>query len=137
VTRSIVLCTSLLLLACEREPPIVIRFDPVDLSGRDLARPRDLAGAVDAAPTVERAVPAVERGTCASHADCVAIVDGCCDCAHGGKQRAVPRRNQAKQLFAQRASCGKDVLCVTMMSNDASCRQRAACVDHVCAMRGP
>jgi hypothetical protein len=128
-------------LGCEREPAIVVRFDPADLAGRDLSRARDLGatdaatGAASGAPRDAGASAAAKKlapaMACATDADCVLVTDGCCDCANGGKQRAVPKR--APRPAADPAC--KEVMCTMMMSTDPSCGKRAACLEHACAMR--
>jgi hypothetical protein len=124
--------------ACQREPAIVIRFEPSDLAGRDLAKPRDLGvppdGAVKAVAEKKTATKSETPAQCASDADCVIIPDGCCDCANGGKEHAVAKRDEAKLRAAQRASC-KDVMCTMMMSTDPTCGKRPVCVDSACTMR--
>jgi len=129
--------------ACEREPAIVIRFDPVDLSGRDLQKARDLATARDAATPTDLALqptakiaPVFGAGAMRCHAekDCVIVPDGCCGCANGGKQAAALQRDEKSLRATQRAQC-KDVMCTMMVSNDPTCGKRAACVEGSCAMR--
>ena len=71
---------------------------------------------------------------CIGDADCVIIPDGCCDCANGGKEHAVAKRDEAKLRASQRASC-KDVMCAMMMSTDRTCGKRPACEAGACAMR--
>jgi hypothetical protein len=131
--RAALLCLTLCLLACEREPAIVIRFEPQDLAGRDLSRPQDLAGTrVDAATPVEAATKSRAKGDreCQKDADCVVVADDCCDCKSGGRQhaqhKASPRPN--------RTACA-DVLCTAMMSPDASCGKKPACVAHACILK--
>ena len=145
MSARIVLCLFVLgVAACQKEPAIVIKFEPADLAGRDLAKPRDLAGG-DAATKVEPAAHEESAGkagktapaaqaACTTDADCVIIPDGCCDCANGGKEHAVAKRDEAKLRAAQRASC-KDVMCTMMVSTDPTCGKRPACRAGACTMR--
>jgi hypothetical protein len=123
--RAALLCFVLCLVGCEREPAIVIRFEPQDLAGRDLSRPQDLAGI-----RVDAARPADNGKECQKDADCVVVADDCCDCKNGGRQHA-----QHKALpKPSRAGCA-DVLCTAMMSPDASCGKKPACVAHACILK--
>lgn len=132
---------SLLAVACEREPAIVIRFDLVDLSGRDLQRSRDLAAPNDAASAPDaatapaaRVAPVPASARCHADADCVLVPDGCCGCANGGKQVPALAREQKKLVAAQHAQC-KDVMCTMMVSNDPTCGKRVGCIEGSCVMR--
>jgi len=150
MSARIAMCLFVLgIAACQREPAIVIKFEPADLAGRDLMKPRDLAAPLDGAaakieqPEQNESVGKTAKSTktavakkseCAADADCVIVPDGCCDCANGGKEHAVAKRDEAKLRAAQRAAC-KDVMCTMMVSTDRTCGKRPACVDGACAMR--
>jgi hypothetical protein len=122
--------------ACQREPAIVIRFEPADLAGKDLAKPHDLAprdlSSRDAA--VAEAKKETAKTACKVDADCVLFTDDCCDCANGGKQHAIAKNDVAAHRAKREASC-KDVMCSMMVANDPTCAKRPACVAGACAMR--
>jgi len=129
--------SSLGVVGCREEPTIVIKFEPNDLAGA--AKPADLGAAPKPA---DLAVVAVEKkkpkaaGTaaeCKVAADCVVEPVDCCDCANGGRQHAVPKKQLAK-VKAERAKRCKNAMCTMMLSTDPSCGQRADCVDGACVM---
>lgn len=122
--------------ACQREPAIVVRFEPPDLAGRDLARPHDLALATaDAGEVAAKAAAAAKLGpVCRADAECVLVLDGCCDCANGGSLVPALKRNDAKLAAAHRAAC-KSQMCTMMIGTDAQCGLRAACVQGHCGSR--
>jgi hypothetical protein len=92
-----------------------------------------LNAAVEAKPRrapVKPATPAV----CKVDGDCVLVVDGCCSCTSGGKQRAVPIAARASYESRRKAMC-RQTMCPALMSEDASClASRAVCKDGVCAL---
>lgn len=100
---------------CKADPTIVIRFDTPDLAGRRF----------DAAVSPKRGA-----AECENDADCTTEIDGCCDCANGGKQKAVSATHQAA---APHAPC--DSLCTMMISTDPSCGRHPACVGGSCTLR--
>jgi hypothetical protein len=122
--------------ACEREPAIVVRFDPRDLAGHDAGKsadaslPRTLANE-DAGQRVDKLAigPA-----CKAEADCTLVPSGCCDCANGSQLLPARRRDEAKLVKAKHAAC-KDTMCTMMVSTDKLCGWRPACVDGHCAAR--
>ena len=124
----------LMLVGCQREPTIVVRFEPTDLGKRDAAtRPPDLAvrdAQVDAAVVV---ASKSKKSECQNAADCALVPEDCCDCASGGKQRAVPKA-QVASLKAQRAKKCKQAMCTMMMSTDPSCAKRAGCISGACQL---
>jgi hypothetical protein len=120
--------------ACEKEPTIVIKFEPQDLAGRD-------GGAVAAAAAVvvdagARVVVAdggssqAAGALCKTSADCFVVTADCCDCNHGGSLVAV---GKAEHDAAKKRKCG-GVMCAEMMSNDPSCGGHAECVSGHCAL---
>ena len=132
---------SLGLLACHEEPPIVVRFEPADAA--PVAPKVDASvSSVDASVVaVDAKVAPVVRASatnaapeCTRDADCVIVPAGCCDCANGGKQRAVAKTRADKLRAAQRAAC-KQTMCTMMISTDPTCGQRARCVDARCELK--
>ncbi|MEO6953712.1 MAG: hypothetical protein ABI321_18055 [Polyangia bacterium] len=111
-------CVAAALSGCKEDPAIVIRFDPPDLAGRK----------TDAAVAVVAPTPA--DAECEKDADCTIEVDGCCDCANGGKQKAVSLKHHK---VAPSEPC--DSVCTMMMSTDPSCSKRPVCVEGACTMR--
>jgi hypothetical protein len=133
---------------CREEPTIVIKFEPNDLAGKSVAspstgKPGDMAAlaAAAAAPDLgvakKPAAPTKAEGKTAAEckvaADCVVEPLDCCDCANGGKQHAIAKR-QAAAAKAARAERCKTAVCTMMLSTDPSCGQRADCVDGRCVM---
>lgn len=115
----LVLCIA---TGCKEDPRIVIRFDAPDLAG----------SSVNAAVRRDAAVaPEPASAACKTDADCTIEVDGCCDCANGGKQKAVSKR---RAPGTPKPPC--DSACTMMISTDPSCGRRAACVEGSCALRG-
>jgi hypothetical protein len=121
-SRMRIFVMSLLLVACQREPAIVIHFDAIDA-----AHVVDAAHIVDAAMAPDLAPAA--HAECTQDSDCALMSDGACDCANGGKQRAF-----SKHVGKPKVRLGK-TMCVAMMSNDPSCAQHAACVAGACTLR--
>ncbi len=136
----VMLLATVLFGGCEREPVIVVRFDPADQRPATRAVQRDLAtaGVVDAATTFDAATVAVAppaaKAQCKTDGDCVLVSDGCCGCANGGKLKTALKREEAKLIAAQKKSCA-DTMCTMVVSSDPSCGKRVGCVEGVCAMR--
>jgi len=126
---------SLLLLACQREPAIVVRFAPPDgavAPRADLAHAEDAAIHVDAAKAAKKPDgKRVDHAECKVDDDCTLVPEACCDCANGGKLVAM-----TKTAAAQRAKkdC-KNVMCTMMISTDPTCGSRPACLAGTCGMR--
>ena len=130
--------------SCHEEPTIVIRFEPNDMSGVRAASPRPsaspAAAAVVAAPSPAPAHESQKGVTkkklaveCHKPADCVVMPVECCDCANGGKQRAIAKA-QVKAVQAERAQKCKHVMCTMMFSQDPTCGMAADCVAGQCVM---
>jgi hypothetical protein len=139
LTSSILaLSFALAVAGCEREPAIVVRFDTLDLAGPDAGKPNDASApaklANDDAGAVHDAGKRALGPACKVEAECTLIVDGCCDCANGGKLAPALKREETKLNLAHRAAC-KDAMCTMMVSTDKSCGSRPACVDGHCALR--
>jgi hypothetical protein len=129
---------------CREEPTIVIKFEPNDMSGAKAAatKPADLATAAapakapDLGTVTATKPPAKTKGAaaeCKVAADCVVLPLECCDCANGGKQHAIPKKQAAAAKAARAEKC-KAAVCTMMLSTDPSCGQRPDCVDGACVM---
>jgi len=137
--RAPMLVAFLLLLpwfGCQREPTIIIRFDAADLAGStDAAPPIRDAGIIAAPrPAIPMRPSNAPTTACQKDADCVAVSADCCDCANGGRLRAVLKREE-EQLTAQKHKACKDVMCTMMASTDPTCGKRPACLEGHCALR--
>ena len=117
---------------CHEEPTIVIRFEPSDADVRAAARPTPTPTPT---PTFIGGAPVqVKRASeCKVAADCVAVPDDCCECANGGKLRAIPK-SKAAAAKAERVAHCKHIMCPMMVSNDPTCGMRADCVAAECVM---
>jgi hypothetical protein len=92
------------------------------LDGAAQAKPRR-APAKSPAPSV-----------CKVDGDCALVVDGCCSCTEGGKQRAVPVAARTSYESRRKAVC-RQTMCPALMSEDASClASHAVCKDGACAL---
>jgi hypothetical protein len=70
---------------------------------------------------------------CKKDADCVAVVDDCCPCSQGGKQRAIPKKDQAAYEKDRHKRC-EGTACTEVMSQDATCSQRPFCAAGICEL---
>jgi hypothetical protein len=77
--------------------------------------------------------PAASADDCKKDADCVAIVDDCCPCSQGGKQRAIPKKDKATYEKDRKKRCA-GTACVDVMSQDATCAQRPFCAAGICEL---
>ena len=134
-------------VGCHEEPPIVIRFEPNDLSQTQKAAP----ASSDAGATPKAAVAVADAGAppkllpptattppskgaeCKLASECVIEPVDCCDCANGGKQHAIAKKAVAASKAARQKRC-KNVACTMMLSTDPTCGQRADCVAGHCEM---
>jgi len=129
-----------LLVGCKEEPPIVIKFEPLDAAAVKPAATADAAAPM-IAPTPRVADAGVARAPvkkagapeCKTAADCVVLPVECCDCANGGKQHAVSKKVAAATKAARAQKC-KTAVCTMMFSTDPTCGMRASCVAGQCAM---
>ncbi len=71
---------------------------------------------------------------CMSDQDCAVIKDGCCGCTQGGKQQVVSAAQAKVMLEALNKQCG-ETMCIQVISSDASCLKRAACLDGSCVLQ--
>jgi hypothetical protein len=120
-----------LLAACHEEPPIVIKFEPADLSAK-----KQVVDASTPPPAVDASAPAPQAKSaneCKKAADCALEPVECCDCANGGKQHAIAKAKLAASAAERKKRC-KDSMCTEMFSTDPSCGQRAECVSGSCVM---
>jgi hypothetical protein len=74
-----------------------------------------------------------ESAGCKTDADCVAVLDECCSCNEGGKQRALPKKEQAAYEKERRSRC-KETMCTEVVSQDSSCMQHATCLAGICEL---
>jgi hypothetical protein len=70
---------------------------------------------------------------CKKDSDCVAVVDDCCPCSQGGKQRAIPKKGQAQYEKERKKRC-EGTACTEVMSQDATCSQKAFCAAGICEL---
>jgi hypothetical protein len=80
--------------------------------------------------------PAAGTADCKTDSDCVVVLDDCCSCNEGGKQRAIPRKEQATYEKDRRKRC-TGTMCTEVMSQDPSCSQRAFCGAGICELGEP
>jgi hypothetical protein len=131
--RALTFALAIAVCGCHEEPTIVIKFEPNDaaLKPVDLAHPADLSRAADLAPV--RVGTKEAKHECKRATDCVLEPLDCCDCANGGRQHAVAKKQLAK-IKAERAKRCKNAMCTMMLSTDPTCGQQADCVDGACVM---
>jgi hypothetical protein len=131
----------LLLGACHEEPPIVIKFEPQDLSAKKTAvddaataaattPPAQADAGTTAAAPPKKEPPGKEGAECKSAADCVLVVDGCCDCMNGGRQKAMPK---SATPVARDPKC-RGMMCMHMVSHDPTCFGKAECKKGKCEL---
>jgi hypothetical protein len=92
-----------------------------------------LLGARAAEAKHARKAPAAETPDCKKDADCVAVVDDCCPCSQGGKQRAIPKKDQTAYEKDRRKRC-EGTACTEVMSQDATCAQKPFCAAGICEL---
>src|SRR5438552_17132179 len=92
-----------------------------------------LLGASDAEAKHRRAKAPADATDCKKDSDCVAVVDDCCPCSEGGKQRAIPKKAQAGYEKDRRKRC-EGTACTEVMSQDATCAQRPFCAAGICEL---
>jgi hypothetical protein len=73
---------------------------------------------------------------CKKDTDCVAVVDDCCPCSEGGKQRAIPKKDQTGYEKDRRKRC-HGTACTEVMSQDATCEQKPFCAAGICELGEP
>jgi hypothetical protein len=80
--------------------------------------------------------PAASAVDCKKDADCVAVVDDCCPCSEGGKQRAIPKKDRATYEKDRHKRC-QGMACTEVMSQDATCAQKPFCAAGICELSEP
>ena len=93
-----------------------------------------LLGASRAEAKRGHAKAAVEKVDCKKDADCVAVVDDCCPCSEGGKQRAIPKKDQASYEKDRHKRCAGTACTEVHRSQDATCAQKAFCAAGICEL---
>jgi hypothetical protein len=73
---------------------------------------------------------------CKKDSDCVVVIDDCCSCAQGGKQRAIPKKQKDAYEKERKKRCA-DTACTEMMSTDPTCTQEAFCGVGICELHDP
>jgi hypothetical protein len=64
------------------------------------------------------------------------VPDDCCSCNEGGKQHAIPKKEQSGYEKERRKRC-QGTMCTEVMSQDPSCSQRAFCGAGICELGEP
>jgi hypothetical protein len=77
--------------------------------------------------------PAEPAAACKTDADCVAVPDDCCPCSQGGKQHAIPKKEQAAYEKDRKKRC-TDTVCTEVMSQDGTCSQHPFCGAGICEL---
>jgi hypothetical protein len=71
---------------------------------------------------------------CKADSDCALVIDGCCTCNAGGKQRVVPAKARRAYEKRRRTRC-RNTMCPALMSEDPSCvAGSAVCKDGACTL---
>jgi hypothetical protein len=76
---------------------------------------------------------AVATADCKTDRDCVAVPDDCCPCSQGGKQHAIPKKEQAAYEKDRKKRCA-GTTCTEQMSTDPSCAQKPFCGAGICEL---
>jgi hypothetical protein len=92
-----------------------------------------LAGASGVEAKHARGKAPAATADCKTDADCVAVADDCCACSEGGKQRAIPKKDQATYEKDRRKRC-QGTACTQVMSQDATCAQKPFCAAGICEL---
>ena len=92
-----------------------------------------LLGASGAEAKHARGKAPADTVDCKKDADCVAVVDDCCSCSEGGKQRAIPKKDLASYEKDRKKRCG-GTACTEVMSQDATCAQKPFCAAGICEL---
>jgi hypothetical protein len=77
--------------------------------------------------------PDAGSADCKKDEDCVAVVDDCCPCSQGGKQRAIPKKGKAAYEKDRHKRC-EGTACTEVMSQDPSCEQKPFCAAGICEL---
>ena len=73
---------------------------------------------------------------CKKDADCVVVVDDCCPCSEGGKQHAIPKKENDAYEKDRKKRC-HDTACTEAVSNDPTCSQVPICAAGICELGEP
>src|SRR6185503_12453623 len=73
---------------------------------------------------------------CKKDSDCIVVIDDCCSCAQGGKQRAIPKKQRDAYEKERKKRC-TDTACTEAMSTDPTCTQEAFCAVGICELSDP
>jgi len=73
---------------------------------------------------------------CKRDVDCVAVVDDCCPCSQGGKQRAIPKKEKLAYEKDRHKRC-EGTACTEVMSQDTTCAQKPFCAAGICELGDP
>jgi hypothetical protein len=98
-----------------------------------LASPGLAAADAPKARTKAKEPAAAAAAQCKADKDCVTVLDDCCSCAQGGRQRALPRKEQKAYEKGLKKQC-EGAMCTAMMSNDPTCRQVPVCEGGTCKL---
>ncbi len=71
---------------------------------------------------------------CSSDSDCAETDEDCCSCKEGGKKIAVAKKSLKALKEARLDECA-DIMCLQMISNDPSCKQKPKCVGGQCLLQ--
>lgn len=77
--------------------------------------------------------PAAPAAQCKKDQDCVAVMDDCCTCTSGGRQKAIPRKEKAAYERDRKKECFQ-IMCAQVMSQDPTCAEVPTCDAGVCKM---
>ena len=84
-------------------------------------------------PSPKKAKGKAAVAECKTDDECVLVIDGCCGCSEGGKQRGIPGKARDAYEKKRQHKCSQ-TMCPQMMSQDPSCEAaRAVCKEGVCA----
>jgi hypothetical protein len=70
---------------------------------------------------------------CKTDKDCVLVIDDCCSCEQGGKQRAIPKKQKDAYEKDRKKRCA-DAACTDVMSTDPSCSAKPFCGAGICEL---
>ena len=77
--------------------------------------------------------PKADAVDCKKDSDCIVVVDECCPCSQGGKQRAIPKKQKDSYEKDRKKRC-TDTACTEMVSTDPTCSQVAMCAAGICEL---
>ncbi|HEX3697217.1 MAG TPA: hypothetical protein VH374_17715 [Polyangia bacterium] len=83
-----------------------------------------------------KSAAAAGTADCKVDHDCVLVVDDCCPCNKGGKQRAIPKKDKTSYEKDRKKRCA-GTACTEMMSTDPSCSETPFCGAGICELGAP